>query len=46
MSSGQYRKHIKFNKSIMRDGLIVILNKNGTEKHRIDPKTHKIITKK
>jgi len=46
MSSGQHKKHIKFNKSIVRDGVIVILNKNGTEKHRLDPKTKEFITKK
>jgi len=35
--------HDGFNKSIMRDGVIVILRKNGTEKTRLDPKTKEII---
>ena len=41
MSSGQRRRHDGFNKSIMRDGMIVILRKDGTEKTRFDPKTKK-----
>ena len=43
MSSGQRKRHDGFNKSIMRDGVIVILRKNGTEKVRLDPKTKEII---
>jgi hypothetical protein len=43
MSSGQRKRHDGFNKSIMRDGVIVILRKNGSEKVRIDPKTKEII---
>ena len=43
MSSGQRKRHDGFNKSIMRDGVIVILRKNGSEKIRIDPKTKEII---
>jgi len=43
MSSGQRKRHDGFNKSIMRDGVIVILRKNGTEKTRIDPKKKEII---
>ena len=45
MSSGQRKRHDGFNKSIMRDGVIVILRKNGTEKTRLDPKTKEVITK-
>ena len=43
MSSGQRKRHDGFNKSIIRDGVIVILRKNGTEKVRLDPKTKEII---
>jgi hypothetical protein len=43
MSSGQRKRHDGFNKSIIRDGVIVILRKNGTEKTRLDPKTKEII---
>jgi hypothetical protein len=43
MSSGQRKQHHGFNKSIMRDGVIVILRKNGTEKVRLDPKTKEVI---
>jgi hypothetical protein len=39
MSSGQRKRHDSWNKSIMRDGLIVILRKDGREKTRLDPKT-------
>jgi hypothetical protein len=39
MSSGQRKRHDGFNKSIMRDGMIVILRKDGREKERLDPKT-------
>ena len=30
MSSGSYKRHDKFNSVIIRDGLVVRLNKNGT----------------
>ena len=30
MSSGQYKRSDKFNSVIIRDGLVVRLNKNGT----------------
>ena len=43
MSSGQRKRHDGFNKSIMRNGVIVILRKNGSEKTRIDPKTRQVI---
>jgi hypothetical protein len=39
MSSGQRKRHDGFNKSIMRDSMIVILRKDGSEKVRLDPKT-------
>ena len=39
MSSGQRKRHDGFNKSIMRDGMVVILRKDGREKTRLDPKT-------
>jgi hypothetical protein len=39
MSSGQRKRHDGFNKSIMRDGVVVILRKDGREKTRLDPKT-------
>ena len=32
MSSGQRKRHDGWNKSIMRDGVIVILRKDGREK--------------
>jgi hypothetical protein len=43
MSSGQRKRHDGWNKSIMRDGLIVILRKDGSEKVRLDPKTKELI---
>lgn len=43
MSSGQRKRHDGFNKSIMRDGVIVILRKDGRERMRLDPKTKKVI---
>jgi hypothetical protein len=43
MSSGQRKRHDGFNKSIIRDGLIVILRKDGREKTRLDPKTKETI---
>ena len=45
MSSGQYAKHIKFNKTILRDGFIAVLNKNGTVKHLKDRATGEIVKK-
>ena len=42
MSSGQRKRHDGWNKSIMRDGLIVILRKDGSEKVRLDPKTKEV----
>jgi len=36
MSSGQRMVKHPFNKSIMRDGFIVILDKNGRERERIN----------
>ena len=43
MSSGQRKRHDGFNKSIIRDGLVVILCKDGTEKVRLDPKTKEVV---
>lgn len=43
MSSGQRKRHDGFNKSIIRDGVIVILRKDGREKERLDPKTRQVI---
>ena len=43
MSSGQRKRHDGWNKSIMRDGMIVILRKDGSEKVRLDPKTKEAI---
>jgi hypothetical protein len=43
MSSGQYKRHDGFNKMIIKDGFIVVLRKNGTEKLRKDRKTGEII---
>jgi len=43
MSSGQRKRHDGWNKSIMRDGMIVILRKDGSEKVRLDPKTKETI---
>lgn len=45
MSSGQRVIKHPFNKSIIRDGVIVVLNKNGTERYRKDPVSGKIIKK-
>ena len=30
MSSGQFKRHNKFNSVIIKDGMVVRLNKNGT----------------
>ena len=43
MSSGQFVRHESFNKTIMRDGLILTLRKDGTVKVQRDPKTGDII---
>jgi hypothetical protein len=43
MSSGQRKRHDGWNKSIMRDGVVVILRKDGREKMRLDPKTKEVI---
>jgi hypothetical protein len=42
MSSGQRKRHDGFNKSIIRDGVVVILRKDGREKTRLDPKTKEL----
>lgn len=39
MSGGQRKRHDGFNKSIIRDGVIVILRKDGRERMRLDRKT-------
>ena len=39
MSSGQFVRSDGFNKTIMRDGLILTLRKDGTVKVQRDPKT-------
>ena len=46
MSSGQRTRLDGFNNSIMRDGVVVILRKNGTIKIRLDPKTKEVIKEK
>ena len=43
MSSGQLVRHDGFNKTIMRDGLILTLRKDGTVKVQRDPKTGDIV---
>ena len=43
MSSGRFVRHDSFNKTIMRDGLILTLRKDGTVKVQRDPKTGDII---
>jgi hypothetical protein len=43
MSSGQLKRHDGFNQSLIKDGAIVILRKNGTVKLRKDIKTGEII---
>jgi hypothetical protein len=35
MSSGQLKRKLPFNKSIIRDGMIVLLHKDGREKMRL-----------
>ena len=43
MSSGQQKRHDGWNKSIIRNGMVVILRKDGSEKVRLDPKTKEVI---
>jgi len=43
VSSGQQKRHDGWNKSIIRDGVVVILRKDGREKMRLDPKTKEVI---
>jgi hypothetical protein len=45
MSSGQYKRHDGFNKTQIKDGLIVVFRKNGTIKLSKDPKTGDIVKK-
>jgi hypothetical protein len=45
-SSGSYKRHDGFNKTIMRDGLILTLRKDGTVKVQRDPKTGDIINQR
>jgi hypothetical protein len=45
MSSGQYKRHDGFNKTQMKDGLIVTIRKDGSIKTAKDPKSGKIIKK-
>jgi predicted transcriptional regulator with HTH domain len=46
MSSGQHKRHDGFNKSIIRNGLVVILRKDGSIKVRLDPKTKEVVKDK
>ena len=43
MSSGQYKRHDGFNKSLIKDGMIVIMRKDGSVKLRKDMKTGEIV---
>jgi hypothetical protein len=43
MSSGQHKRHDGFNKSLIKDGLIVIMRKDGSVKMRKDIKTGEIV---
>ena len=43
MSSGRFVRSDSFNKTIMKDGLILTLRKDGTIKVQRDPKTGDII---
>ncbi len=43
MSSGQFVRHDGFNKTIVRDGLILTLRKDGTVKVQRDRKTGDIV---
>jgi hypothetical protein len=46
MSSGQGKTKIPFNKTIIRNGMIVVLNKDGTVRLRRDRLTGDIIKDK
>jgi len=46
MSSGRFVRSDSFNKTIMKDGLILTLRKDGTIKVQRDPKTGDIIKEK
>jgi hypothetical protein len=43
MSSGQRKRHDGFNKSLIKDGEIIIMRKDGSIKLRKDIKTGEII---
>jgi hypothetical protein len=43
MSSGQRKRHDGFNKSLIKDGMVVIMRKDGSIKLRKDIKTGEII---
>jgi hypothetical protein len=43
MSSGQRKRHDGFNKSLIKNGMIAIMRKDGTVKLYKDMKTGKII---
>ena len=43
MSSGQRKRHDGFNKSLIKDGMIIIMRKDGSVKLRKDIKTGEII---
>jgi len=43
MSSGQRKRHDGFNKSLIKDGEIIIMRKDGSIKLRKDMKTGEII---
>jgi hypothetical protein len=43
MSSGQRKRHDGFNKSILKNGMIAIMRKDGTVKLYKDIKTGKIV---
>ncbi len=43
MSSGQRKRHDGFNKSLIKDGMILIMRKDGSVKLRKDMKTGEII---
>jgi hypothetical protein len=43
MSSGQHKRHDGFNKSLIKDGMIIIMRKDGSIKLRKDIKTGEIV---
>ena len=43
MSSGQRKRHDGFNKSLIKDGAVIIMRKDGSIKLRKDIKTGEII---